>query len=354
MFGATPKVSWNISRSHWTSLLDYSALIQRSTRFDFYSRTSHDFTTDFNYRFSKALSLTVVDSFIHSADPLYAAGEFTAPTAGSPNSSFLGAPSVRTSNYVDVEGDYRLNARDTLKFGGNAGLLRFSDVPNASLRDSDTVSARGSYMHQFSQRMSTGVSYDFAKIWTPSGFTTFSHRVSLNQEMMLRPDLNVSLFGGPNYVTDDFPVSVNGMPTSIQSGGWSWSAGGTITWTKPRFTMVGNAIHQISSSAGLIGSTQLTMFNYQLSARLPHHFRASASAGYNLNDRLNVQANGFRTAHYATADGSLTRDLTRDLSMTLRYGRMEQLLGVAAGNPWIDRNRVEVSINYTFTHQLGR
>jgi len=99
---------------------------------------------------------------------------------------------------------------------------------------------------------------------------------------------------------------------------------------------------------------QLTSFTYGLEGKLPHKFKGSLHVGYNLNDRVNLQANGVSKGQYASAGASLSRQLARDLELRAQYDRMEQLLGSTSGAPWIDRNRVMISITYTFTHPLGR
>jgi len=354
LFSAAPKVAWNISRSHWSSLLDYNALISRSTRYDFYSRTSQTFNTDFSYQFSKSLSFNLADSFIRSADPLYGGGQFSAPSAGIPNPSFLGTSTVRTSNFVSAEGDYRLDARSTVSLGGSYSLQRYSDTPNASFRDSNGVSGQASYRRQFSPRFNTGVSYDASKFTTPTaGFMTFSQRLLLNEEITLRQDMSLTLFAGPNHVNSSFPVSSNGTIGSLRTSNWTWSAGGTYSWVVSKMNMSASAIRQVSDGGGLVGARQLTSFRYSVSGKLPHKLSGSIYVGYNLNNLINLMQAGV-SGKYGSAGASLTRNITRDLSASLRYDRMEQLLGIASDTPWIDRNRIAISLNYTFTHPLGR
>ena len=73
---------------------------------------------------------------------------------------------------------------------------------------------------------------------------------------------------------------------------------------------------------------------------------------YNLNDRL--QAGLTQRAHYGSGGASLTWAVRQDLSVVLSYSRLEQSLQTINDNPWIDRNRATVSINYSFTRPIGR
>ncbi|HVZ18969.1 MAG TPA: hypothetical protein VG897_17770, partial [Terriglobales bacterium] len=55
-FSIVPRVAWNISRSRWSSVLDYNGSITRGTRFDYYNRASDAFSVSFGYSLSKSLS----------------------------------------------------------------------------------------------------------------------------------------------------------------------------------------------------------------------------------------------------------------------------------------------------------
>lgn len=118
--------------------------------------------------------------------------------------------------------------------------------------------------------------------------------------------------------------------------------------------MKASAVRQISDGGGLVGTVRLTSFQYQLNGKLPYKLSGSVHAGFNLNDTLVAQTAGFTSAKYGMAGARLTRNLRRDLTASVDYERMEQLVGEGMIMPWIDRDRITVSINYTFTHPLGR
>src|SRR5581483_7938774 len=57
LFSPKPSVQWNIARSRWSSQLSYNALISRSSKFDYYNRTSQTLDTKFSYEVNKSLSI---------------------------------------------------------------------------------------------------------------------------------------------------------------------------------------------------------------------------------------------------------------------------------------------------------
>jgi len=359
-FGATPRVSWDIAHSHWNSVFSYTANIMRSTRYDFYNQTSHSLTASFGYQFSKSLSIDVSDRFAHTAEPLYTPSElfFQQPTPGAPNPSFLGVPAILTSNFTTVSGQYRLDARSSLTIGGNYSIQRYGDMPgsllSSSSRDSNAVSGSIAYNYSFSGRTKGGLSYDLTKFTTPIGYDTLSQRILVNAQVSPRPSMNLSVFAGPNYISNTLTSIVNGNSIPVTSVGWSWSAGGTYSWVKSRMTMSASVIRQVSDGGGLVGTVQLTSFQGSVAGKLPYKLSGSINAGYNLNDRLFLQNAGFQSPKYGSAGATLTRNLRRDLTASIAYERLEQVLGLATTAPWIDRDRVTISINYTFTHPLGR
>lgn len=353
LFSPRPSVEWNIARSHWSSQLAYDALIQRSSKFDFYNQTSHALNTTFTHELNKSLSFVIKDTFVRSVDPLFSTE--SVPIGGPQNPAFFGQPALRTSNMSDLEVDYRLDAHNSLTFGGNYYFQRYSDVPQASQRDSNDAAGRASFQHATSARMTVGTSYDYTKITTPAGISTVSQRISLTDDYAFNPSMNLSVFVGPNHVSSNFAFVQNGNLGLISNAGWSWSAGGTYTWIMTKMTMVGSAIREVNNGGGLVGTVQMTSFQYRIQGHLPHKLNGSIYAGYSINHELIPQTGTSLSPHYGTAGGSIGRAIGRQVVVSLAYDRAEQMVpGEYPGNPWIDRNRVTASINYQFTHPLGR
>ena len=358
LYTITPNVAWNITRPHWQSDMDYSAYISESNKYSYWDRTSQTLNTKFSYQFSPRLSFNVADMFSHLDNPFYMLTSTGNTTAGTPNPSYFSANQIRTSNYVDASVDYRLDARTDLVVGGNYFFSRYSGTPTASLVNSNDASGRISYKHQFSARNTTGLEYDYMKITTPSfGFSTVSQRIMVTDQFVPRPDMTLSVFAGPNYVANDLAVNQNGTSQSLTNSEWTWSAGATYTWTLKKMAMTASAIRQISDGGGLVGTVTLSSIQYVLHANLPHKFTGSINVGYNLNDRLIAQSLLTTKAKYGSAGASLSRQFQKNFAATVSYQRVETLVdqglqGVPA--PWIDRDRITASINYTFSHPLGR
>ncbi len=349
-FSIAPRVAWNITRPRWNSVLDYNGRITRGTRFDFYNRASDTLNASFGYSFSKSLSITASDYFIRSVDPWYSSGAIY----GGANPSYLGPPALRLTNGVSAEVDYRLNARSGVTIGGDFYISRFSDIPQASLYDSNSAVGRAGYHRQVSPRLTVGSSYDYSKITSPSGYTTVSQRIMATGQYAFTPHMKLSGFIGPDHVYNSFllPFFIYLIP--IHTAEWSWAGGGSYTWSTSRMTMSLNGSRQVSNGGGLIGNVWLTEFGGQIQRRLSRNYTGTARATNTLNKRLVPQSGQYLNARYLLVGGEISRTIGRDFSVRLAYDRMEARSGYILGDPLIGRNRVTLSINYLFTHPLGR
>jgi hypothetical protein len=361
LFSVRPHAAWNMTRRRLVSLFSYEAYVSRSGRYDFYNRTSHTFDTSLSYRWTKALTVTLNDNFVHSLDPIFAANslESGAGTPGGVNPSFFGPPAVRTTNSLGAQANYRLNARSSLNFGSNYHLNRFSEtVGGASLRNSDVISGDAGYTYDFSPRMRLGASYDVMKVSMSSGFDTWSHRALLTNDWTFRPTMTLALFAGPNYISNQFHVIVGGVSVPLSASQWTWSAGGNFTWTHNRSSLTAGATHEVNDGGGLATPVQLTSFSFSGSTHLSRKWSGSIHGSYALNNRITGRVTPTAlgsSAHYGFAGASLHRNLARNLDASLSYDHMEVLRGAGTlADTWIPRNRVTIALNYSFIHPLGR
>jgi hypothetical protein len=354
-----PRVAWNFSRHHWDSALDYQALVARSSKLDFYNRTSHDLRARLGRQLTRRLSFSVYDNFRRYTDAqLQYQESAVVPGSGvleAPNTSFLGVPTLRTSEQVGADVQYLLSARSSIGVGGAFGLERYQSLigPSSPQRDSNTASAHGYYRRALSARRSLGLMYDFQKITSAGGYSTISHRAMLYHDFLFRPTMKLSLFAGPERLSTSLPLSTT-PPIVLFSSGWSWSAGGTFSWAGPRTGVSVGVVRQTSDGGGLSGAVQLTNSFVNLRRQLGRKWTAGVNMAYNLNNRPLGNPGTALTARYGSGGASLTWAPRRDLSVVVSYTRFEQSRLVGLSNQWVDRNQATISVNYSFMHPLGR
>jgi hypothetical protein len=171
--------------------------------------------------------------------------------------------------------------------------------------------------------------------------------------LLIRPTMKLSLFAGPERLNTSFPLSTT-PPIVLFSSGWSWSAGGTYSWSGPRTGISLGVVRQTSDGGGLSGAVQLTSAYVNLRRQLARKWTAGVNMAYSLNNRPLGNPSAALTGRYGSAGASLTWAPRQNLSVVLAYRRFEQSRFVSLSNQWVDRNQATISINYSFRHPLGR
>ena len=360
LYTVTPEIGWKVTRPHWNWALDYRDSEGWSTSIAGYNRSSHSAEMDVAYRVTPRLTFSVRDSFIRSNDPFYGSGSSLTsgvPLGDQPNASWFGT-NRRTSEQVSADVSYLLSARTTAGVGGSYLTQSFDSVagaPNLLLQDFYNVSGNGYVQHQFSQRNTLGVSYDFRKLTSPSGWDTVAHRPSIYETFAWDAKNSLSVFAGPECTTTTLPAIFALAGIATRSQGWSWSAGATYAWSGQRTGLTAGLIRQTSDGGGLTGSVHLTAVNFGVRRQLTRKLVANVNGGFDLNDALMPSAVFSGSFKYGTASASLNWAVRSDLAIGVSYTRQEQTTITAInGFPWIDRNHVSVSVNYTFNRPLGR
>ncbi|MGH7749669.1 MAG: hypothetical protein ACREQ5_33620, partial [Candidatus Dormibacteria bacterium] len=176
------------------------------------------------------------------------------------------------------------------------------------------------------------------------------------EQLNLSPRTILTLYGGPEYSLTFNQVQLNLgfviITIPVRANQWSASGGVIYSWTGQRAAVVLNYTRGISDGGGLVGAVNLNSGTATVSLRLtPRWNLISSIAG--ADDQLLAVNNGPNELRTYSANAGLSRQLSKNLSMNLTYGRFNQTGGLGT-LPVGNHDLVSGSITYSFLKPLGR
>lgn len=355
-----PTFAWDLSRKRWSFQTEYTPGVSYSLELPRYRNVSHALRNSVNFGLAQHLNLRLRNSFRRTSDPFDSAGAFTdaqtVPAYGvldSTNPSYLGRPTLLTSNQSGLDLVYQPAAHTTVGVSGSYAITMYEDlVPGATFnRDTHVASGRAFVDQKLSPRQSVSVAYNYSVITSAAFGRTVAHSVLLFDSWTLNPKVSLSVFAGPEY-TDVHYGSVL-SPIALEPG-WGWSAGGTLAWHGEKTGLSGNVVRRISDGGGLGGAVQMTNVSAILSRKLGKAWNATLNAAYTLNGS-NTFASSQGAISYVTAGGGLSRRIGKNFSIDGRYAYTHQDRS-STTTPFgflADHNRFSVGLSYTFSNRLG-
>ncbi|HVP42852.1 MAG TPA: hypothetical protein VMS96_05440 [Terriglobales bacterium] len=346
-----PRVSWDVSRAHWSFSADSLTTISYSYNLPQYGRFGENLIVGFDFRPVRRLDFRLRNSFNRSSDPFTRYPGSNVPDfENPPNQSILGPPATRTSDQVGMDVTYQLGPHTNLGASGSFALVNYESstvTPSFVQPDTYSVSGRAFVTHQFSPRHTSSLAYDIQRFTFSTSLGTTTHSIAYYHTVTLTPSMSLSVWGGPEYVR----TSAGFLPQPIQ-GSWSWTAGAQYGWTHNRTGVTASVVRQVSDGGGLGYAVQLVSANVGLRQRLSRRWVASAYVNYNVNHSVSGFGN-FGT-RYFSGNASVTRTFTPHLGLTVEYWRARQ--GRSTGLGLLvpsDHNRAAVTLHYTFSRSIG-
>jgi hypothetical protein len=352
-----PNFVWNLSRRRWSMETDYTPGFSYSVELPRYRTFSHNLHNSLNLMLARHVNLQLRNAFIRTSDPFDRLSAFqSGPGFGvldSTNPSYLGAPTLYTSNQSGLDLTYQPAAHTTLGVSGSYAIKTFDDlITNATYnRDTHVATGRVFANQQLSPRQSVGVSYDYSVITSGIYGRTVAHSILLFDSWQLNPKVSVSVFAGPQYTDVAYGSALSPVP--LQSG-WSYSAGGTLAWHGQRTGLTGSVVRRISDGGGLGGAVEMTNITAGLSRKLGRDWTATLDGGYTINGS-NAVANSYPSYSYLVAGAGISRRIGRNFSFDTRYAYSHDDRSVSS-TPFgllADHNRVSFGFSYTFSNRLG-
>lgn len=365
--GLTPTAISDISYSAWPSVaLDETtprlhSLLTYSPGFTAYERTGgrneadENVAMDIEYRLSPHVTASLRDSFQKSSN-VFNQPDVLAPVYGTPQAATVAviAPLAdRLYNTANAELTYQFSASGMIGVGGMFNNLHYpnpAQVPG--LYDSSLRGGSAFYSRRLSRKHYAGALYQYSTILAypvRSQSELDTHTVFAFYTVYLKPNLSLSLAGGPQYY-DATQTSI----APVRS--WSPAGSSSLGWQGRRATLAASYSRMMTSGGGLSGAFHMNSANASASWQLARTWDVGVAGSYAIYKTLTplfVLSNAGGHADLGTV--TLRHAINQHFSAQLGYSRLHQSYGripVVATNP--DTNREFVSISYQFSRPLGR
>jgi hypothetical protein len=355
-----PGIELAQTRERWNWIFGYHPGFTINQRLSQQNQSAHNLNFDATRRLSPHVSLRLRDAF-DKTTTLFSgafADQFT-PGLGSlqqPNQFLITPLAARTGNTSSADLAYRFGAGSMVGAGATYYFVNYRDVASsggapASLIDTQSLAADGYYAHRFANRHWVGAKYDFQRLTFDPGDRTNVERVLLFYSLPFHDQMSLELWAGPEY-SNTFISGLTGIPSSSR---WSASGGAAYSWQGQRTGVRAQFSRRTSDGGGLAQAVTLQQvsadFRYQLSAR----WTGSLGFSYADSDPLNRTTNSLGKIQALSGTAGLERRITDHFSLMAQYGRDRQRYpGATSTQAPANRNRVMLSLTYSFTRPLGR
>jgi hypothetical protein len=351
------------SRLHWT--LAFAPGFTFYQRTSGYNQASQNFTTNFQYRLSPHVNLSLQDSLQRSSSLFNQPNldNVIAVPGGlqAPNTSIVAPLADMLTNTGSAEITYQFSRNGMMGASGtftNLHYLNPAQVPG--LFDSNSQGGSAFYSYRISKKHYVGASYQYQNLLAyPNGQAskTQVHGVSAFYTLYVSSHLSLSAFGGPQY--SDTSATLLGPFVLPASRTWSPSFGGSLGWQGRRMSFAASGSRTISNGGGLVAAVHATSGSASVRRQLTRGLSAAVSASYGEYQTLNAPSlfgTGFSSGgHTISANASVQRQLGQNFNVQIGYARLHQSysnIGAISANP--DTNMESVTISYRFSRPLGR
>lgn len=354
----SPQLAWTLTRQRWSLETEYAPTFSYSLEIPSYNTIAHSLSNSLGLRLAQHVNLRIRHQFTRTSDPF---GTIYQPQFVSgfgvldqTNRALYGPPALYTADQSGLDLTYQPAAHTTLGVSGTYAVNYYDDLIASPLGNRDTKMANGrAFIDQkLSPRQSVSVAYTYQVVTSPAYGRINSHSVQLFDNWTLNPKFKISLFAGPQYI-DSHQLPVAGF-LPLKSG-WSWTAGGTLSWNAPRTGVSISAVHRVSDGGGIGGATEMTDFSGNVSQKLTKKWSASFFGAYSLSGYNSIGSSNVFLGYFS-AGVEVSREIVHNFSISAKYWYVHQNQESAAFlSPILaDHNRLDIGLRYSFTHSLGR
>lgn len=356
----SPSLAWSLARQRWSLETDYTPTFSYSLEIPGYNNVGHFLSNSLSLRLAQHVNLRMRNNFSRTADPFGSlSSSQLVPGFGvldQTNRSLFGPPTVHTAEQAGLDLTYQPAAHTTVGVNGSYAVNYYDDLVASPFgnRDTHMASGRAFVDQKFSPRQSVSVAYDYQVFTSQLYGRTVTHTVLLFDNWTLNPKFSISLFGGPQYIDSHQVASTVSVPLT---SGWSWSAGGTLSWSGDKTGISASAVHRVSDGGGLGGAVQMTDFSGSVSQKFTKKWSGNFFASYTLSGTNgDVASSAPSSFRYFSGGVGVSREIIRNLSFNARYWYVHQGYGNAVPVNAIlaEHNRVDIGLSYSFSHSLGR
>jgi len=354
-----PQISLDQSRSRLRWVLNYGGGFTFNQRLTSQNQTSQNFDFDIQYRLSPHVNvrasegITLTTGLFGPVNPLSG----SAPGVPVGGNTFVLTP-LANQFATNTRGQvaYQFSGEDVVGVSGGFDSLQYRDVqPGSTLLNNRSEDGAAFYMHRLTGKNWLGGSYQFEHLGYPDTVDdTRVHSMILFDTYAFKPSITLSVFGGPQYSTNEFPTTAV-PPTVGTSSMWSVAGGATFGWTGLRTATQVSYSHSISDGGGLQGSVQLNSVSGSFRRQIARYTALTFSASYATNNELSSSTTGISSANYASGGVSLTRKFGTHCFVQAGYQReSQQTSGVSTFGNDVKRDLVMASFSYQFARPWGQ
>jgi hypothetical protein len=367
----------DISYSIWPTIaLDQTTsrlhqTLRYSPGFTFYKQTSalnefdQNLALDFEYRLSPHVTASLQDSFRKSSNvlnqPYPFSGGAILGSAQAPLVPVVAPIADQINNAANTKVTYQFSRNSMI---GASGVFTNLDYPKPNevlgLSNSNSRGVAGFYSYRLSQSQYFGVTYQYSQTQgslptvqnglqneADSGVQT--HAILFFSTMYLKPNLSVSLSGGPQY----YDISQSPYP-EIRS--WAPAATASIGWQGSRTSLAASYSHVVGGGGGLLGAFDSNSANASVRWQLARTWTIGSTAGYVITKNVSPFMTSSNPGGYMVSGTVMVQHpISEHFNMDFVYTRLHQSynsIAVVSNAPNADRE--SISISYQFTRPLGR
>lgn len=350
-----PTISLDETRSRAHLTLSYSP------GYTFYQHTSsldaanQSFTVGFKYRLSPHVTLNLRDSFVKTSGVLNQPTSDTPTVSGGvsvPNNSVIAPVADVLTNNANATLTYQFTANGMIGASGTFTNLHYPNPEQVTgLFDSSSRGGSAFYNHRLSKMHYIGAAYQYQTFLSyPTGTQseTQTQSVFLYYTLYFKPTISLSLFGGPQYSN----TQQLGLPAA-QS--WSPAGGASFGWQGKLTSFAASYSQTINGGGGLVGAVHYYSINGSVRRQLTRNLSTAITANYANNKVLDGLPQYNNNGHTVSGTASVQRQFGQHLSLGAQYTRLHQSyynVPAISGSP--DHNRAAVNVSYQFSRPLGR
>jgi hypothetical protein len=354
-----PNISIQQTRSRVRWDLGYAGGLTVNQELSSRNQGSHDLNLNLLYRVSPHVNLILGDHFSLTTGAFSQLGSNAEPQTGppsGPNTSVILPINNQLGNNTSAQLGYQFTANDAVGVSGGYYLTNYRDVPANSpqLFDTRSAQAAGFYTHRITARNWLGASYRFQKIsFTGGSGETLIHSVLLFDTFTMPGKMLISVFAGPEYV--DVTNSLLGVLNPSVRHKWSTAAGASYNWTGQYTSFFADFVRRVNDGGGLQGAVDLTTIGAGVRHQLGRSWTVAGGGSYGMNDSVVPGSGVPRSVKSSSVYGNIERKFGASFIALAGYSHDTQKgQDLSLPDATAHRNRVWVSLSYSFSRPLGR
>ena len=320
---------------------------------------AHALNADSYFRLGERWNLHLQNGYRLTTDPFQASSFLPSPEA--PNATLAIPYSKQTSEVANAELNWRATKRTSVGWVGNFAMQRYSETlgfNNAQQGLLDSTNSSGSMYvrYAFTKRFTAGLEAQYQDLLIGDSFSrTQSYSAVAYTSIQLTRHSQLTFYGGPlrSHLRNQILLDLGFFVVPINVVNWNTGATGGASYSlqmkHSRFYALYS--NRITDGGGLMGAVTLNT----ASASFDHDFTRlwSGGLGFGFGNNAAIAANNTLRSYTGTA--TVRRKLTRDVNFAISYQNINQeqtpkQFGYLNGN----HNRVYASLEYVWTHPLGR